>query len=117
MASREDLQKSNNALKRSLEDQLKDIKGNIENTGKTALWIGGGLFGVYLLVSAMSGSKKKSKAEKVKKAKKHEVHSSSENLLTSTVKEQAIIFLLGLAATKLAAFLKELESDEAEKDS
>ncbi|MFT6873894.1 MAG: hypothetical protein ACJAVN_002918, partial [Roseivirga sp.] len=35
-----------------------------------------------------------------------------DNLLSTTLKEQAIIFLLGLATERLSAFLKDSNKDE-----
>ena len=116
MSKREELQKSNEAYKNSLEKQLDKFKGDVNNIGKTALWIGGGLFATYLVVDALtaSGKKKKSKGKSKKSAEEPVEKPAKDNLLMSTVKEQALIFVLGLAAQQLAKFLSELDSEDSE---
>ena len=117
MSKREELEKSNQAYKNALERQLDNLKGDFNKIGKSALWIGGGLFATYFLVDALTAKGKRKKS----KAKKEEVEQVTkpvkDNLLMSAVKEQAIIFLLGLAAQRLAKFLSELESEDEEKNS
>ncbi len=116
MSKKEELQKSNEAYKNSLEKQLDKFKGDVNNIGKTALWIGGGLFATYLVVDALtaSGKKKKSKGKSKKSAEEPVEKPAKDNLLMSTVKEQALIFVLGLAAQQLAKFLSELDSEDSE---
>ena len=116
MSKKEELQKSNEAYKNSLEKQLDKFKGDMNNIGKTALWIGGGLFATYLVVDALtaSGKKKKSKGKSKKSAEEPVEKPAKDNLLMSTVKEQALIFVLGLAAQQLAKFLSELDSEDSE---
>ncbi len=113
MSKREELQSANDKFKNSLESQLDGIKHDFDRIGRNALIVGGGLLGAYLLANSFTGSKKKEKKrnkQKREKSSKSVVH--KENLLTSTVKEQAIVFLLGLATERLSAFLKEIDADE-----
>lgn len=116
MSKREELENANDKFKTALESQLGELKNNFDKVGKTALVVGGGLLGAYLLSSAISGSeKRKLKRGKKDKPRKVDIPTKGENLLTSTLKEQAIIFLLGLAAERLASFLKEIDIAEDEK--
>lgn len=121
MSKKEELEKSNKAFKTALEDQLANMKGDVQKIGKSALWIGGGLLATYFVVDALTAKNKKKKSGKVKAEKQEKtekpVKAGSDNLLMSTVKEQAIIFLLGLAAQQLASFLSELDSKDAEENS
>lgn len=117
MSKREELEKENAAYKNALEKQLDKLKGDVNNFGKSALWIGGGLLATYFVVDALTAKQKKKKSKK--QAKKVEVvevmeKSAKDNLLMSTVKEQALIFLLGVAAQQLAKFLSELDSEDSE---
>lgn len=110
MSKREQLQKANDKLKSSLDNQIDELKNNVDKIGKGALIVGGGLLGAYLLSNALT------KSDKTKKGKKSIVEKGEkkpwkDNLLMSTVKEQAIIFLLGLATERLASFLKDLDKD------
>ncbi|OEK05920.1 hypothetical protein [Roseivirga misakiensis] len=112
VTKREKLQKANDKFKNALESQVEDLKHNFDKVGKTALIVGGGLLGAYLLSNAITGSDKKKKSKKEKS--KADSKLKSDNLLTSTLKEQAFVFLLGLAAERLTAFLNELDQDEKE---
>ena len=116
MSKREELQSANDKFKNTLETQVEDIKHNFDKVGKTALIVGGGLVAAYLLSTAFTGSdkKKKGKGEKTNKeeTEKSEGTTFKDNLLSTTLKEQAIIFLLGLATERLSAFLKDSDKDE-----
>jgi len=115
---KKELQNSNNALKESLEHQLENLKGNFDEIGKNALWIGGGLVGAYSIIRLLNSSKKKNKTKvpvnpaQVTVKKKRSKFLKGDNLLSSTVKEQVIIFLLGVATQKLTKFLSELEKEK-----
>lgn len=111
MSKREQLQKANDKLKGALDSQINDIKNNADKIGKGALIVGGGLIGAYLLTNALTQSNK-TKKKKKSNAENPEQVSVKQNLLMSTVKEQAIIFLLGLAAERLTSFLKDMDKDE-----
>ena len=116
MSKREELQSANEKFKNALETQVEDIKHNLDQAGKTALIVGGGLVAAYLLSTAFTGSDKKKKV-KGEKPNKQETEKSKrthfkDNLLSTTLKEQAIIFLLGLATERLSAFLKDSDKDE-----
>lgn len=113
MSKREKLQNANDKFKNALESQVDELKHNFDKVGKTALVVGGGLLGAYLLSTAITGSSKKKKTKKEKS--KESTGQSHENLLSSTLKEQAIVFMLGLAAQKLAALLSETEDSSTEK--
>lgn len=118
MSKREELQKQNNDFKGALQDQLNNLKGDAQKIGKSALLIGGGLLATYLLVDALTAKGKKKKKNKDKDRVQEEVAKKpvKDNLLLSTVKEQAVIFLLGLAAQQLATFLSELDSKDDKKN-
>lgn len=111
MSKREQLQKANDKLKGALDSQINDIKNNADKIGKGALIVGGGLLGAYLLTNALTESNKTKKKKKSNSENPEQV-STKENLLMSTVKEQAIIFLLGLAAERLTSFLKDMDKNE-----
>lgn len=120
MSRKEELQRKNSDLKESLQNQLNNLKSDFQNVGKSALVIGGSLVATYFLVDALTAKRKKKK----KKAQvSHELEERTgrkpnrDNLLLSTAKEQAVIFLLGLAAQQLAAFLSELDSKNEEENS
>ncbi|MCE7993885.1 MAG: hypothetical protein HEP71_17995 [Roseivirga sp.] len=119
MSKREELQKQNNDLKGALQDQLNNMKGDVQKVGKSALLIGGSLLATYLLVDALTAKRKKKKKSKDKGNVQEEVvkKPAKDNLLLSTAKEQAVIFLLGLAAQQLATFLSELDSKDDKENS
>ncbi len=124
-SKKEALKNSSKALKQSLEDQISDLKENFGDAGKNALWIGGGLITAYALTKLLTRSKKKKKAKKITiqpveveptVENPREKPEKTEGLLSSTVKEQLIIFLLGIATERLTKFLSELETED-EQDS
>lgn len=114
MSKREKLEKRNQAYKNALACQLGKLKGDFNKIGKSALWIGGAFLATFFLADALT-AKGKSKKPKSKKAAAEPV--KEDNMLMSAVKEQAIIFLLGLAAQRLSKFLSELKSEDEEKNS
>ena len=114
MTSRkEKLKEQNRAFKESLENQLEALKSNFSKTGKNALWISGGLVAAYGVIKLLNNKPIKKKKGKKKKGtstqKNLAVH--QEPILSSAMKEQLILFLLGLAVEKLTRFLKELDED------
>lgn len=117
MSKREELQNANDSFKSSLETQLDGLKHNFDKVGKNALIVGGGLLGAYLLSNIFTNSEKKEKKKrnKAKRGKKESRVSLQDNLLTATLKEQAIVFLLGLATERLADFLKDLDTEDEKK--
>ena len=121
MSKREELEKQSSAFKNAFKNQVDNLKGDMNKVGKSALMIGGGLLATYLLVDAITGKKKKKNKNKNKEKGGGEEASLKkpikDNLLLSTAKEQAIVFLLGLAAQKLASFLSELETTDEEENS
>lgn len=117
MSKREELQKKNGAFKEALQNQLDNLKGDAQKMGKSALLIGGSLVATYLLVDALTAKTKKKRKNKEKTEQEVVKQPVKDNLLLSTVKEQAIVFLLGLAAQKLASFLSEPDSDNGEENS
>ena len=130
---KEQLEQSNAKYKELLEDQFESIKENFQDTGKKALWIGGGLLLAYGLTALItSGGKDEeeveggeiieivpepSKSKKVKLRKVVEHEHKEESAVVSALKHQAIVFVLGLAAKKLGDFLKDLGEKEEEDDS
>ena len=61
MSKREELEKNSEAYKKSLMKQIDNLKGDVNNVGKAALWIGGGLFATYFLVDILTAKNKKKK--------------------------------------------------------
>ena len=118
MSKREELEKCNQAYKNALGRQLDNLKGDFNKVGKSALWIGGVLFATFFLVDTLT-AKSKSKKSKAKKEATEPVAKpvKEDNMLMSAVKEQVIIFLLGLAAQRLSKFLNELKSEDEEENS
>lgn len=114
MSKREELEKCNQAYKNALGRQLGKLKGDFKKIGKSALWIGGSLFATFFLADALTA---KSKHKKSKSKKESLEPVKEDNVLMSAVKEQAIIFLLGLAAQRLSKFLNELKSEDEEENS
>ena len=114
MSKREKLEKRNQAYKNALACQLGKLKGDFNKVGKSALWIGGSLLATFFLADALTAKSKHKKAKAKKEAAKPV---KEDNMLMSALKEQAIIFLLGLAAQRLSKFLNELKSEDEEKNS
>lgn len=120
MSNKEELKETSRLLKNSIEDQFDDMRSNVEKVGKISLWVGGGLLAVLLLSQLFPASKEAEEegVEPKKKKKKQKVQLSSKpNFLGDTLKEQAILFALGLAAKQLAAFLSELKKEDEAEDS
>lgn len=111
MSKREELQNANDNFKNALESQLDDIKHNFDKVGKNALIVGGGLVAAYLLSTAFTDQRKKKKVKK-EKVEKGEVAHFKDNFLSTSLKEQAIVFLLGLATERLTSFLKETDKND-----
>ena len=109
MSTKEELQRTNDKFKNELEAQLNRTKHNFDKVGKTALIIGGGLLGVYLLSELLADSPSKDKAKKGVKNKERPINTVEKQLI-STLKEQAIVFLLRWASQKLTDFLKDLNN-------
>ncbi len=118
---KEQLKNSDQALKKSLEEQLSDLKENFGDAGKNALWIGGGLAVAFGLMKLLSGEKKKKRAKKITIQQAEKVPETEateapkkENLMSSALKEQLIVFLLGIATERLTKFLSELDTEKVE---
>ena len=125
MSKKQALEQSNANYKMKLEAELEEIKSTAQNVGKKALMVGAGLLAIYGLVSLFS-SEKSEKPENDEKTKqdnntvqsnKRQSVKNNANYLGTVVKEQALIFILGLAAQKLGTFLKELEQNKKESGS
>ena len=109
---KEELKKKNLAFKESLEEQLETLKSNFSSAGKNALWIGGGLIGAYGLIKLLN-NKPTRKGKKKKKPEGQKIHvTHEESVISSEIKKQVIVFLLGLALERLTRFLKELDGKE-----
>jgi hypothetical protein len=116
---KEALIQSQGKIKDSLENQITDIQENFTEIGKKALFIGGSLAGVYGLITLINGSGKKKKLKKASNQDQVAIQTlkpkkvkTKEPLLSSALKEQAIVFLLGVATQKLTKFMTELEKDD-----
>lgn len=123
MSNKEELKETSRLLKSSIENQFDDMRSNVEKAGKIGLWVGGGLLAV-LLLSQLFSSDNESEEEaegvepKKKKRKKQKVQlSSKSSFLSDSLKEQAILFALGLAAKQLTTFLRELKKEDEAEDS
>lgn len=122
MSNKKELIETSQKLKDSIENQIGDLKGKVDKYGKLGLWIGGGLLAAYLLSKAFSDNDEVPEEEvKTEKKKKKRTASNSQpsqaNFLTDTLKQQAIIFGLGLAAQQLKSFLEQLNEDDQEENS
>jgi cell division protein ZapA (FtsZ GTPase activity inhibitor) len=125
MSRKEALEQSYSDYKRKLESELEDIKSNVQSVGKKALIVGAGVLAVYGLVSLFSKDKsedstdaeKSNKGSEKAQLSKRSKKKSNANYLGQVVKEQALVFILGLAAQKLGDFLRELEHNKKESDS
>lgn len=119
MSKKQALEQSHAEYKMKLESELEEIKSTAQNVGKKALMVGAGLLVIYGLVSFFS-SEKSENEEKAKsdidtaQSTKPQGSNNNANYLGAVVKEQALIFILGLAAQKLGTFLKELEQNKKE---
>lgn len=122
MSNKEELKETSRLLKSSIEDQFDDMRNNVEKAGKIGLWVGGGLLAVLLLSQLFSSdNESEEEAEGVepkKKKKKQKIQLSSKpSFLSDSLKEQAILFALGLAAKQLTTFLRELKKEDEAEDS
>lgn len=124
MSNREELTETSQRLKDSIEDQFDGLKDRVERFGKIGLWVGGGLLAVLILSKIFSGSEEEEEEsedqpkKKKKKRVKTEVRTTSKpNFLSDTLKEQAILFALGLAAKQLKTFLTDLENNREDDGS
>lgn len=126
MSTREELTETSKRLKDSIEHQFDDLKDRAEQIGKISLWVGGGLLAVLVLSKIFGGGDDEETEEaqgtdepkkKNKKPKTQKSGISKPNFLTDTLKQQAILFALGLAAKQLKSFLKELEEKNEKRDS
>ena len=127
MSNKQELTARSKELKDAIDEQINTFKDRVEKYGKVGLWIGGGLVAVYLLSKIFDSEDEQEEAEvepesrevllveKVPKSKALAPESKS-NFLSDTIKEQAIIFLLGLAAEQLRSFLKNINAKDAEED-
>lgn len=123
MSNRDELKEASNRLKSSIEGQFDEVGEKLEKAGKIGLMVGGGVLAL-LLISQLFASKQESTEEPSdeeppKKKKKQKIHyqASQSSFLTDSLKEQAILFALGLAAKQLNKFLSELKKTDEQKDS
>lgn len=121
MSSKEELEATSKELKDSIEDQFDEMKEKVQKAGKIGLAVGGGLLAV-LLVSQLFSSDEKEQAEettKKKKKKKSKVvrQIARSNFLGNSLKEQAILFALGLAAKQLKTFITDLNNSNDKEGS
>ena len=104
--------------KRELEKDIKSASDKTEQFTKNALIIGGVLAVTYLLVSQLSGSKKKKKKTKVKEGTPTEADQELEekpatpsvfSQIGAKVADTATVILLDLAKDALAQYLTKRE--------
>lgn len=125
MSNREELTETSQKLKDSIEDQFGDIKDRVERYGKIGLWVGGGLLAVLILSKVFSGSDEEDEEqqeEEPKKKKKKKLKyvtraQAKPNFLSDSLKEQAILLALGLAAKQLKNFMSNLEENRKDDGS
>lgn len=125
MSRKEALEQSHSEYKRKLESELEEVKSNVQSIGKKALIVGAGVLALYGLVSLFTKDKSDNLSKDEESNKGHDKAQLSErskkksnaNYLGQVVKEQALVFILALAAQKLGAFLKELEHNKKKGDS
>lgn len=123
MSKKQALKNSHSEYKRKLESELEVMKTNVKGLGKKALVVGGGALLVYGLVTLLTSKKTDSPDDtsaKIKESKKlkAQVKTKTEsNFLSDVVKEQALVFALGLAAKKIGDFLKDLDQKKKQSDS
>lgn len=125
MSNREELTEASQRLRDSIEDQVDDMKDRVQHYGKIGLWVGGGLLAVLILSKVFGGSEEEDEEqyeEEPKKKKKKKVKSevrlqAKPNFLSDTLKQQAILFALGLAAKQLKTFLSNLEENREDDGS
>lgn len=101
---REKLMSKSDALKRSLKENLTELKNNSENVTKMALIGGGVMLGGYLLYRMLrSGSPHESEEIKEKFVL---VESPRESYLMSGIKKTIATILLDIAKQKLLEYLE-----------
>lgn len=119
-SNKKQLKATSQKLKDSIENQIGDFKNKVDKYGKASLWVGGGILAVYLLSKAFSDDSEELEEGEPKKKKKKRVEkleSAKPNFLTDTLKQEAIVFGLGLAAGQLRSFLQNLNNNDPEEDS
>ncbi|HEY9116816.1 MAG TPA: hypothetical protein VIN11_03265 [Roseivirga sp.] len=122
MSNKKELIATSQKLKDSIENQIGDLKQKVDKYGKVSLWIGGGLLAVYLLSKVFDDGesememKEEEQLQKKKKKKASKPQPSQANFLTDTLKQQAIVFALGLAAQQLRSFLQQLKDNDQEEN-
>jgi VIT1/CCC1 family predicted Fe2+/Mn2+ transporter len=121
MSSKEELEATSKALKDSIEDQFDEMKEKVQKAGKIGLAVGGGLLAVLLVSQLFSSDEKKEEQaeETTKKKKKSKVvrQIARSNFLGNSLKEQAILFALGLAAKQLKTFITDLNNSNDKEGS
>ncbi len=120
---KEALIQSQKQIKDSLENQINDIQENFIEIAKKTLLIGGGLAAMYGLITLINSTGKKKKLKKslnqdqgANQTVKLKKVRNKEPLLSGALKEQAIVFLLGIVTQKLTKFLAELEKEDSTND-
>jgi len=115
MTERKKLEEANKAFKESIEKEIKDVKGDVNKVGRSAL-IGGALALAVLGISTLvSSDEEKETGKKPKKRKyKKPTKIAKDGVLLNTLKEEVILIGLSFAAQKLSEFIKELKEEKSE---
>ena len=123
MSSKEELEATSKELKDSIEAQFDEMKEKVQKAGKIGLAVGGGLLAVLLVSQLFSSDEKEEEqaeetAKKKKKKKSKVVRQiARSNFLGNSLKEQAILFALGLAAKQLKTFITDLNNSNDKEGS
>lgn len=120
---KEALIQSQKQIKDSLENQINDIQENFSEIAKKTLLIGGSLAAMYGLITLINSTGKKKKLKKslsqdqgANQTVKLKKVRNKKPLLSGALKEQAIVFLLGIVTQKITKFMTELEKEDSTND-
>jgi hypothetical protein len=115
MTERKKLEEANKAFKESIEKEIKDVKGDVNKIGRSAL-IGGALALAVLGISTLVSSEEDKEQGKKPKKKKYKkpIKLAKDGVLLNTLKEEVLLIGLSFAAQKLSEFIKELKEEKGE---
>lgn len=94
------LARDSDVYKIAMEKQLQEITDDAAKLGKTLLLAGAGALVTYVLVKKIFGKKKNKKTL----AELPESETKSPSFISTLVKQQATLFLLGMAKDKLSNY-------------
>lgn len=114
IASRKkDLYQKSSQYQSAMTSDINRLKFDLEQVGKSILYIGGSLYIAYKLTKLLSGSSTDNPVTSDEPQKVVRVRESSPMVMK--IKEQIAIFLLALAFKKLKEFLKENSTNKDEQ--